>query len=77
MSGKGQVNKIIRFKNDTPNEVINKTEEEIKQMGGTITGKTVITGKTLMFTLPAGTMTTFDANEHVDSVEDDATVTIQ
>ncbi|GBC09921.1 hypothetical protein RclHR1_09200006 [Rhizophagus clarus] len=73
----GEVKKIIRFKPETPEEEINKTEEQIKKLGGKITGKTTITGKTLMFTLPAGTITTFDTNEHIAGVEDDGVVTIQ
>ncbi|CAG8450050.1 507_t:CDS:2 [Funneliformis mosseae] len=78
MSGKGTtVKKIIRFKSDTPIDVIDKTEEDIKKIGGVITGKTVVTGKTLMVTLPADSITTFAANEHVENVEDDAVVTIQ
>jgi len=77
MSEAKKVKKIIRFKQDTSEDVINETEKQIKSLGGEITGRTTITGKTLMVTLPADTITTFANDKHIDEVEDDGEVTTQ
>ncbi|RHZ84804.1 hypothetical protein Glove_74g23 [Diversispora epigaea] len=74
-----EINKIIRFKNDTSVSVLEEVAQKIKEAGGTITGKTTITGKVLMYKIDSDTITTFvtDHSEHIEEVEDDKTVTIQ
>ncbi|CAJ0831786.1 13561_t:CDS:2 [Entrophospora sp. SA101] len=75
--------KIMRFKKGTPEEVVNKVEEQIKAQGGQITGRTKLTGLTLMYTIPDNTAHSFSAesfaaaSEHIEDIENDQVVTIQ
>ncbi|CAG8521834.1 22259_t:CDS:2 [Cetraspora pellucida] len=79
VSTPSEIKKIISFNKDTPTNVIDEVEAEIKKSGGKITGKTTITGKTIMYTIPDDVITTFSttANQYISADEYDAVVTTQ
>ncbi|KAF0552298.1 proteinase inhibitor, propeptide [Gigaspora margarita] len=75
----GELNKIMTFKNDTPNDVIAKVKKQIEESGGKITSETSTVAKMIMYTIPEGIITVFseDDNQHILADENDGVVTTQ